>query len=175
MTLAFARGRQREWQRLLKAKVRDWAKLSDEDKSAVRITMQYRDRQDMVERTLKDPAKKREPKNENPSMLDLAMDRAKALQRDKALGQIGVQGIGDPVPDWDRLFPRTREQTEEARTRHIGGTALVIHIGPSSGPALCGVTKGRVAADPTTVTLLKDRWCSRCWNRWARQRSAEVA
>lgn len=149
MNLATARTRQ--WQRLSRAKVRDWTKLNEHDRQTARVIAIHTDRSEQL------------------SSLGDALTRAKALQRDKALGQLGVRDIGDTKDvDWGSLFPRTREQIESARSRHMEGTALVIHIGPTSGPALCGTTKGRVAADPSAVTLLKDRWCSRCWNRWAK-------
>ena len=94
---------------------------------------------------------------------DVIFDRAKALQRDKALGQEGVRTMGDPnAVEWSRVYGAPRATYE-------GSPVLIVHIGPNSGPAMCGVTKGRVA-DPSAVILLHDRWCSRCWNRWAKER-----
>lgn len=97
--------------------------------------------------------------------LDGLMTRAKAAQRDKALGQVGLHGIGEPMPEWDRVFTPKREQYDKTG-------ALVIHV-EAGGVILCGATKGR-AGDPTTVTLLIDRWCSRCWNRWSKRGADSV-
>jgi len=99
--------------------------------------------------------------------LDDALNRGKQLQRDKALGQVGVRLMGDDSEvDWKTIYSADPKRFEDAVA------TFVVHIGPQSGPSLCGATTGRVAADPSTVTLLKDRWCSRCWNRWAKQRAA---
>lgn len=154
-TIAAARARQ--WQRLSRAKVRDWPRLAEEDRQTLRMTFIHADRREQL------------------GQLDGSMSRAKALQRDKCLGQIGVTAIGDEQPDWERIFMPTGQRYRDYLDKYMGGTALVIHIGPSSGPSLCGATKGRVVGDPTTVMLLKDRYCSRCWNRWSRERSRDAA
>lgn len=56
-------------------------------------------------------------------------------------------------------------------------TPLVIHLVAESGPAerraKCGVTKGRAwPRDPSEIALIVDKWCSRCWNKWAKERAA---
>jgi hypothetical protein len=105
-------------------------------------------------------------RKEQLDALPSVFDRAKSLQRDKALGQIGIRDIGDLRElDWDRIFQPSREQFANT-------TPLVIHIGPRSGPSKCGATKGRVVEDPSTVTLLVDRYCVRCWNRWGKERAS---
>ena len=93
--------------------------------------------------------------------LDAVIARGKRLQRDKALGQVGVRLLGDSSEvEWEKVFSADPKRYEDAAT-------FVVHVGPQSGPSLCGAITGRVA-HPSTVTLLKDRWCSRCWNRWAK-------
>lgn len=100
--------------------------------------------------------------------IDGIYERAKRMQRDKALGQVGIRDIGDTSEvDWARIFQPSRERFENS-------APLVIHIAlvvPTREPAFCGTTKGRVG-NPDTVSLLVDRWCSRCWNRWARRKAA---
>jgi hypothetical protein len=143
----------RDWQSIARLKVRDYLKHTDDDRRRIRITALYEDRRSML------------------GSIDDIVARSRALQRDKCLGQL-VQAIGDPAPEWDRIFMPEGERYREYFDKYMGGTALVIHIGPPSGPSLCGTIKGRVADDPSVVTLIKDRWCSRCWNRWAKQRAA---
>ena len=123
--------------------------MTDDERQDVRMRAHHADRTEML------------------MSLDVIFDRAKSLQRDKALGQMGVSTMGDPtVVEWDRVFPAPRATYEWS-------PVLIVHIGPNSGPARCGVTKGRVA-DPTTVTLLHDRWCVRCWGRWAKEAAAQA-
>jgi hypothetical protein len=55
--------------------------------------------------------------------------------------------------------------------------ALVIHVVPEQGARMsyCKRTKGRVTHDPVAATPFmrkQDRFCSLCWNRWAKERAA---
>ena len=55
--------------------------------------------------------------------------------------------------------------------------SLVVHIIPAAGEktSFCNRTKGRATHDPVAATPLmrkQDRFCSLCWNRWAKREAA---
>ena len=96
------------------------------------------------------------------------------MSRQGVRGDVAIRSGGERPNDGVAILPKTEALRYTPRPASPHTVHLVGREGPAERAAKCGVTKGSAwPGEPSDVTLLVDKWCSKCWNRWSRERAEQ--